>query len=182
MDKSYQPKDIEQRLYRRWEENGWFAHDGARAEIVDALSSVDCGRLLSDDDLRAEGVFFEDGATGSTLNGLIVERAQFGIRNAAAAPGTVDRVTLRNNINGVWVEGGTLRVVNGVFLNNTSHVCAYPTGASPYELMDMSGNVVESVNDWYQSDYYDFSPDSNPQARPINELMISSLKRKPPRL
>ncbi len=28
MDKSYQPKDIEQRLYERWEEQGYFAPQG----------------------------------------------------------------------------------------------------------------------------------------------------------
>jgi valyl-tRNA synthetase len=28
MDKSYRPKDIEQRQYKRWEENGWFAPSG----------------------------------------------------------------------------------------------------------------------------------------------------------
>lgn len=28
MDKSYQPEDIEQRIYDRWEENGWFAPRG----------------------------------------------------------------------------------------------------------------------------------------------------------
>ena len=28
MDKAYRPKDIEQRLYERWEENGWFAPSG----------------------------------------------------------------------------------------------------------------------------------------------------------
>ena len=28
MDKSYQPKDIERRVYERWEENGWFAARG----------------------------------------------------------------------------------------------------------------------------------------------------------
>jgi valyl-tRNA synthetase len=28
MDKSYQPKDIEKRIYARWEANGWFAPDG----------------------------------------------------------------------------------------------------------------------------------------------------------
>jgi valyl-tRNA synthetase len=28
MDKSYRPKDIEQRHYERWEENGWFAPSG----------------------------------------------------------------------------------------------------------------------------------------------------------
>ena len=28
MDKSYRPKDIEQRQYERWESNGWFAPSG----------------------------------------------------------------------------------------------------------------------------------------------------------
>ena len=28
MDKSYSPKDIEQRHYERWEKNGWFAPSG----------------------------------------------------------------------------------------------------------------------------------------------------------
>ena len=28
MDKSYRPKDIEQRHYARWEDNGWFAPSG----------------------------------------------------------------------------------------------------------------------------------------------------------
>ena len=28
MDKSYRPDDIEQRIYERWEKNGWFAPSG----------------------------------------------------------------------------------------------------------------------------------------------------------
>ncbi|HVF18247.1 MAG TPA: class I tRNA ligase family protein, partial [Steroidobacteraceae bacterium] len=28
MDKSYNPRDIEQRLYERWESNGWFKPSG----------------------------------------------------------------------------------------------------------------------------------------------------------
>ena len=28
MDKSYNPQDIEQRLYERWEDNGYFAPQG----------------------------------------------------------------------------------------------------------------------------------------------------------
>jgi formylglycine-generating enzyme required for sulfatase activity len=47
-------------------------------------------------------------------------------------------------------------------VGDTTEVGAYPSGASPYGLMDMAGNVWEFVNDWYQSDYYSVSPYSNP--------------------
>lgn len=45
----------------------WFAHDGARSEIEDALSSIDCGRILSDDCLKQEGILFEDGRFGELI-------------------------------------------------------------------------------------------------------------------
>ncbi|HYW68735.1 MAG TPA: hypothetical protein VE960_03955, partial [bacterium] len=45
----------------------WFANEAVRADIVDALSTVDCGAILSDDDLRSEGVFFEDRRFGELV-------------------------------------------------------------------------------------------------------------------
>ena len=44
----------------------------------------------------------------------------------------------------------------------TSPVGSFQEGASPYGALDMSGNVLEWVADWYSPDYYGRSPTSNP--------------------
>jgi hypothetical protein len=45
----------------------WFSSDEARLEIADALASLDCGAILTDDELRREGVYFEDRRFGELV-------------------------------------------------------------------------------------------------------------------
>ncbi len=44
----------------------------------------------------------------------------------------------------------------------TQPVGSKPAGASPYGTMDMAGNVMEWVADWFDADYYTRSPSSDP--------------------
>jgi formylglycine-generating enzyme required for sulfatase activity len=45
----------------------------------------------------------------------------------------------------------------------TDPVGAHPSGASPYGLLDMGGNVWEWVADWYDDKYYEVSPQRDPK-------------------
>ncbi|MEI7990611.1 MAG: bifunctional serine/threonine-protein kinase/formylglycine-generating enzyme family protein, partial [Chloroflexota bacterium] len=48
-------------------------------------------------------------------------------------------------------------------IKDTVAVGSYPSGASPYGLLDMAGNILEWVYDWYDENYYQNSPDRNPE-------------------
>jgi len=58
---------------------------------------------------------------------------------------------------------GEVSTYNADCVSDTSATGAYPAGASPYGALDMAGNVLEWVNDWYDGSYYGNSPASNPQ-------------------
>jgi formylglycine-generating enzyme required for sulfatase activity len=47
-------------------------------------------------------------------------------------------------------------------MGDTTGVGSYSSGASPYGVLDMAGNVSEWVADWYDVGYYGSSPSSNP--------------------
>ena len=64
-----------------------------------------------------------------------------------------------------WGEGISCNLANYGGCDEfpkTSPAGHYPEGASPYEALDMAGNVWEWVGDWYDSSYYGRSPMENP--------------------
>ena len=53
---------------------------------------------------------------------------------------------------------------------DTTAVGSYSTGASPYGVMDMAGNVREWILDWYGNDYYLSSQENNPMGPEEGEV------------
>ena len=60
-------------------------------------------------------------------------------------------------------EGHLFGLVNYDFNEQTTTaVGSYPDGISPYGALDMAGNALEWVADWYDENYYINSPERNP--------------------
>ena len=56
--------------------------------------------------------------------------------------------------------------------HRTAPVGNYPTGASPYGVLDMAGNAYEWVADWYDAEYYNRSPTRNPRGPDSGEYHV----------
>jgi formylglycine-generating enzyme required for sulfatase activity len=57
-------------------------------------------------------------------------------------------------------------------INDTTPVGSYPSGASPYGLLDMAGNVRQWVADWFDALFYRNSPLQNPLGPGLGEKRV----------
>ena len=51
-------------------------------------------------------------------------------------------------------------------------VTSFPDSASAVGALNMAGNVLEWVADWYDADYYDVSPSENPQGPATGQFKV----------
>ena len=54
----------------------------------------------------------------------------------------------------------------------TSLVGSYPNGASYFGMLDMAGNVAEWVSDWFDANYYNISPETDPTGPESGTLKV----------
>ena len=67
-------------------------------------------------------------------------------------------------------DGKRCNYDNGV--KDTTPVDAYPSGASPFDMLDMAGNVWEWCSDWYDEKYYAEAPRENPAGPADGSLRV----------
>jgi len=64
---------------------------------------------------------------------------------------------------GATIDRRQANYVGAQSYDTVKPVGSHPDGASPYGALDMAGNVLEWVQDWYDRDYYAVSPRKNPK-------------------
>ncbi len=64
---------------------------------------------------------------------------------------------------GATIDRRQANYVGAQAFDTVMAVGSHPAGASPYGALDMAGNVLEWVQDWYDRDYYAASPRKNPK-------------------
>jgi formylglycine-generating enzyme required for sulfatase activity len=83
-----------------------------------------------------------------------------------AARGTTDNLyAWGNQINCSLANYGTCN-------KDSVKVGTYPSNVSPFGALDMTGNVLEWVADWYGENYYQSSPSSNPTGPASGEKRV----------
>ena len=72
-----------------------------------------------------------------------------------------------------WGKVITSALANyGNKVGDTTAAGNYEDGKSPYGALDMAGNVLEWVSDWYDETYYESSPASNPLGPDAGNLRV----------
>ena len=62
--------------------------------------------------------------------------------------------------------------LGGYCVGDTTAVGSYPSGASPYGLLDVAGNLWEWTHDWYSDTYYSTLPFDNPTGPDSGEFKV----------
>lgn len=82
-------------------------------------------------------------------------------------------VDIANYNRGIWVSEAITLVPVGSGLEGMSVRHGLKEGGkSPYGLFHMAGNAAEWVNDWYDREYYQKSPDANPSGPSVGEKRV----------